>query len=501
MSLKPQRGPLSSKDTFLAIDDSVFQQEINASRCLCKAVRHGPHPILDNTPGGPDAHRAQVLGVAARAGRFQMWYLAHDARGQWHTCYAQSEDGYTWVRPELGLFEYKGSKKNNIVEQRGELSITNICLDQAERDPARRYKAPVYGEIATRDILNAEDRQRYSIAPSHPCIETFAYSPDGIHWTYDPAVRFPLQKKVESGALYKIGTTWFMAHQMIVGEYPQVCSAKRYLGISHSTDLKNWQFADEPGFYFNLGGPYERSLQTHVTPAIVNYGNVAVGIEGIFYDHPELYEQETDLTLILTNDGFHWRQPLEAQPLSTVLRRGHPGQWDASFIVQGGLVNSPDKTLLYYTAGQAFGNLSYVNRKIGMAELPRDRFGYLTPFVGWGYTSAEPARAELISHPIRIQGKGLRLLANARGAARPGDSLKAHLLDEQNRPIDGYTLLECENITQDGLEIPVRWKTLPNLDRFEGQLIRVAFELVGANPEQSVMACTGYPRLFAFYFR
>ena len=29
--------------------------------------------------------------------------------------YAESEDGKTWVRPELGLFEFNGSKKNNIV--------------------------------------------------------------------------------------------------------------------------------------------------------------------------------------------------------------------------------------------------------------------------------------------------------------------------------------------------------------------------------------------------
>ena len=31
------------------------------------------------------------------------------------TCYAESHDGITWTRPSLGLFEFKGSKDNNIV--------------------------------------------------------------------------------------------------------------------------------------------------------------------------------------------------------------------------------------------------------------------------------------------------------------------------------------------------------------------------------------------------
>ena len=31
------------------------------------------------------------------------------------TCYAESKDGIHWTKPDLGLFEFDGSKKNNIV--------------------------------------------------------------------------------------------------------------------------------------------------------------------------------------------------------------------------------------------------------------------------------------------------------------------------------------------------------------------------------------------------
>ena len=31
------------------------------------------------------------------------------------TCYAESKDGVNWTKPDLGLFEFNGSKQNNIV--------------------------------------------------------------------------------------------------------------------------------------------------------------------------------------------------------------------------------------------------------------------------------------------------------------------------------------------------------------------------------------------------
>ena len=38
------------------------------------------------------------------------------------TCYAESKDGITWTKPELGLFEFDGSKANNIVWDGGRTS-------------------------------------------------------------------------------------------------------------------------------------------------------------------------------------------------------------------------------------------------------------------------------------------------------------------------------------------------------------------------------------------
>ena len=54
----------------------------------------------------------------------RMYYIAADltnadgtklASRPLFACYAESRDGIHWVKPELGLFEFAGSKKNNIV--------------------------------------------------------------------------------------------------------------------------------------------------------------------------------------------------------------------------------------------------------------------------------------------------------------------------------------------------------------------------------------------------
>jgi hypothetical protein len=52
-------------------------------------------------------------------GRYRCWYEAWDETYKLdfeaRLCYAESDDGLTWRKPELGLVEYRGSKQNNIL--------------------------------------------------------------------------------------------------------------------------------------------------------------------------------------------------------------------------------------------------------------------------------------------------------------------------------------------------------------------------------------------------
>ena len=54
------------------------------------------------------------------------------------TCYAESDDGIHWTKPDLGIFSFDGAYENNIV---WDLHGASVFLDREETDPQKRYKA------------------------------------------------------------------------------------------------------------------------------------------------------------------------------------------------------------------------------------------------------------------------------------------------------------------------------------------------------------------------
>ena len=65
-------------------------------------------------------------------GRMHMFYNAGDS-----SCYAVSDDGYSWERPVLGQTEFNGSTENNILKT----PIPGSVLEDPSAPPAERYKA------------------------------------------------------------------------------------------------------------------------------------------------------------------------------------------------------------------------------------------------------------------------------------------------------------------------------------------------------------------------
>src|SRR5439155_21891579 len=58
------------------------------------------------------------------------------------TCYAESKDGLRWTKPNLGLFEFAGSKENNIVwDGTGRHNFTPFRDANPKATPDARYKA------------------------------------------------------------------------------------------------------------------------------------------------------------------------------------------------------------------------------------------------------------------------------------------------------------------------------------------------------------------------
>jgi len=483
--------PLTDTAACLAIDDAAFEKIEHLSLSLCEARKHPANPLLRNRPSGPDGWRAGFPWVLAENGRFRMWYLARDTSGEFFTCYAESADGYRWSYPQLGLVEHRGSKANNIC-YRGHTLFPQIYRDATATDPARRYMGVIFGQI-TGAQLDPAQRKRYG--DSQPSIKCLAFSPDGLRWQEDHSHLFPIHAKVEGGTLFRLGGEWFMVHQQNVAEYPQVQRFSRFLSVSSSRDLRDWQLGEKPAFFFDP--KYNGIIQTHVTPGYQNYGNVIVGAQGLFYDNVELLDHETDLILILSNDGRSWRQPKPAQPLSYLLRRGDRDHWDRSFIVQGNFVNTGSKTLLYYNGSQ-WGNADADGIQIGVAELRLDGYGSLAPHIGWDFGKEGPFEGTAISKPIALGRSGLRLYLNTEAGSDPRDEIRAELSDESGAIVRSFA--DCDALKVSSVGVPASWNGRAELDELAGKTVRVKIRIRSHNPQRSGKIRALEPQFYAFTF-
>ena len=69
--------------------------------------------------------------------------------------YSTSEDGVNWENPELGFYEWRGSKKNNIALAPGSEHLAHIIRDETDPDPQRRYKA-LFGSNGRKPAVSAD---------------------------------------------------------------------------------------------------------------------------------------------------------------------------------------------------------------------------------------------------------------------------------------------------------------------------------------------------------
>ena len=108
-----------AEQTLFAFDDHSIPWRDNMKLTMVQAQKHPANPVLRRGPeGSPDHGHAVMYGsVLHIGGKFRMWYLGMiqtviergQAPGWWRPmCYAESDDGVKWTKPELGLVELRG---------------------------------------------------------------------------------------------------------------------------------------------------------------------------------------------------------------------------------------------------------------------------------------------------------------------------------------------------------------------------------------------------------
>jgi len=419
--------------TFFAFDDESIPWRGNVKLTMVTADKHPANPVLKHGPeGAPDHGHAVMYGSVLRiGGKFRMWYLGMSqttiergqAPGYWRPmCYAESEDGVHWTKPDLGLVEFNGSKKNNICLVESEVyslsrvdDYLTVLYEPDEPDPARRYKCAFIAHPPFEDVRGG----RSKIGPDEKrwCSFVCATSADG--WQWKVVGDHPANaggERFEVSGLYHFGGFYYASGQLLSPWQfrPDGGDIGRAMRVYRSADFAHWDQTTALGFARpgQLIAPPVPGQQTHMGAGIWNRGNVLLGLYGQWQDAPQpppkgakshLLGTRIDLGFIVSNDGIHWREPA---PGHRTIARGLDGEWDSIALLQAhAFANVGDQTYLWYSHWDCDGE--FRNQDIGLATLRRDGFGYLSAI-----NPDAPATCETAFFDA---GEGARLFVNADG--------------------------------------------------------------------------------------
>ena len=480
----------------LFVDDYIIDQMNGVSQVLNPVTKYEGNPLVvpdrpwETKPFG-DA-TPKHLGKIFLYGSviynedqniFKMWYQSY---GLSQHCYAVSEDGINWHKPELGLLDFEGSKSNNLINWMA-MSVVHSPQDP---DPARRYKS-----MAGRRGTFSADGLRWEVPAESQAIPGDIASDQVIFFCYDElSGRYVAFAKVvrKSGqhprrsvsvSFSEDFLTWTPVQTILVpDERDDELARQRVAALRDHVewdDGPEWHIAQ---FYGHCGFPYEGMyLGLHSVFDISGFGPRLVKRHG---RRPSAGGEDgaTNIELTSSRDLLHWQRVGERK---VFLPCGEIGSWDAGRVFT---VNRPlivdDEIWIYYggfemSHGSQYHSESYLRTHsksgIGLAKLRLD---------GWVSVDAGDAPGTLTSKPLMFTGK--ELLINA--AVQEGGWVGVEVLDETVWAVSGFGLPDCRRFEGDNVRHKVEWQNGSDLSTLAGTPVRLRFQLQKA-------------KLYSFVFR
>ena len=432
-----------SSRTLLFLDDEHIADTVRLSRVWEQPRPFGPVLTADRPWEGACVVRPNVVPSPDGPG-YRMWYQVFTRRktpGSRLFCYAESEDGIAWVKPELGLVEWRGSRANNIVlgdrDPVWALASQNVMHDPGDADPARRWK------------------MLFRAANDHGLGLFAAFSPDGLRWRVTerpvgPGIgdRTTLAHDPDSEAPYVAFSRW----RTMIDDY-----RRRVVYRTESADFLHW-LQPEPVLVPDLDDPAD--LQFYGMPAF-RYRDTWIGCVERLWSGADCIDGE----LVTSRDGRSW-----TRSRATFLPNGPTGAWDSRWI---NLAHSPpveraNEWLWLYHEGRPDGHerTELPRGSIGLSMLRRDRFAGL---------QAGPSEGYVTTRALRYDGGALTLNANC-GAG----SARVEIVDETGFPLPDFTYDDATPKYGDAPAWVPQWVGDPSLESLRGRDIALRVHLTRA---------------------
>ena len=363
------------------------------------------------------------------------------------TCYAESRDGITWTKPNLGLFEFQGSKENNIVWTEHSHAFAPFKDANPAPPSSQRYKA--FG-IERRDGKGT--------------LVGFVSS-DGIHWS-----KIRDEPLLTDGAFDSLNLAfWDPVRKHYVAIYRDFWHGVRSIKHATSRDFIRWT----PGEWASFGDTPPEHLYTNAAQPYFRAPHIYLSFPMRFHPWRTFHADAptpglSDGVFMTSRDGVHWdRRFLEA-----FIR---PGRDQRNWIQRTNVTapnvvpTGPDEISLY-------NHRNYTSPSHYYQRLVLRTDGFVS-------AHADYTGGDLITKPLVFEGENL-VLNYATSAL---GSIRIEIQDQDGHLLPGFSLQESPVIFGDQIEREVDWKRPASrtdrgpLSRLAGRPVRLRFVIKDAD--------------------
>jgi len=360
------------------------------------------------------------------------------------TCYAESRDGIHWTKPELGLCDYQGSKKNNIVwTGMGTHNFAPFKDTNPDCKTEAKYKA---------------------LAGGRGGLVAFG-SPDGIRWQLIQEKPVITEGRFDSQNL----AFWDATRNCYTEFHRHLRDGVRDIMTCTSEDFIHWT---QPQF-LDFGDAPAEHLYTNAVAPYFRAPHILLGFPKRFMPERKkefaLVQGVSDGVFMTSRDGLRWHRWLEA-----FIRPGPaPERWVArNNMTAWGIVATKSETHRASEELSLYSTENYYCPK-GACRLRR----FTLRMDGFVSVNAPYCGGEFLTRPLVFSGKELLINFSTSAAG----SLRVEIQNSQGKVMEGFTLADAEEIYGDEIEHIVSWSGGSDLSKFAGEPIRLHFAMKDAD--------------------
>ncbi|MQG18717.1 MAG: hypothetical protein FI687_02945 [SAR202 cluster bacterium] len=363
-------------------------------------------------------------------------------------CYAESDDGVNWIKPSLGLFEFAGSKNNNIVWM-SEFE-THDLVPFKDENPICKEEERYKGIVWVKNFiyaLKSPDGLKWSFMRDEPILTDGPFDSQNVPM-WDPFrscyVIFT-RGKIGQGGSFGGGYRWI-----------RTATSENFLDWSDLIPIETTGSSLEH-LYTNGVVSYERSPGLYLgfprrfSPARLPFKD-------------STWPGTSDSVFMSSRDGIHW----DRRFMESFIRPGlDERNWTSrNNLLSCGILQTSNTELSMYI----LRHRDFPSCRFDRATIRLDGFVSINGGYGGG---------EISTKLLHFSGQNLYLNYSTSAAG----FIKIELQSPNGKYIEGYSIADSPEIFGDHCEGLIRWKNGANLpvEAVQSGLVKLRFILKDAD--------------------